>query len=212
MHIHVALLTLLLAAVAGCHSDSTTVTNADAPQAEGGVDGGHVDAASPTADSSTAATCAIPAVTDAPSVVPTFTFYDPPTTSPTTMTGGTLSGTYRVSKAVVYLPKSTKGVANAATSTGTVKGWATFENGQCRLAIDASLSVASQAGAQAETFTASSQGSFTAAGSALTFGGECGSTGDVGVYTFTSGTPAKLVIKTSTTFGDSYLELDATKQ
>lgn len=159
--------------------------------------------------------CKLTALTGIADVKPTFLFDDPPTTAPPAMTGGTLKGKYIVDKATVYLPSGTKGIADPATSTGTVNAWAVFDGTNYLLNLKAAFTIASSIGPQMQGTDVTSQGAFTTATAALTLDHACDTKpADEASYSFTdTGTGrAQILIKTSTTFGDTFLLLDAAKQ
>lgn len=201
---------------ASCSSSSDSTPGTEGGSTEPGSDGGAGDGAKGADGKVPAAPndCKIAEVTGVPDVTPTFLVYDPPATAPPEMKGGTLSGTYKVDKATVYLPTQTKGLADPAKSTGAVNGWAVFNGKDYRIALKSALSVASVLGPQAQNIDVTTQGGFTAAGATLTIDSACDVTPpQQAEYTFTddgSGR-ATLLIKTPSTYGDSYLQLDAKK-
>lgn len=160
--------------------------------------------------------CKLTALTGIADVKPTFLFDDPPTTAPPAMTGGTLKGKYIVDKATVYLPTGTKGIALPEQSSGTVNAWAVFDAANYLINLKASFTIATTLGApQMQGSDVTSQGAFTTATAALTFDHACDTKpADEASYSFTdTGTGrAQILIKTSTTFGDTFLLLDAAKQ
>jgi hypothetical protein len=216
-----ALLPLALAAE-GCSSSSNN--DATGANPEGGTgpgsttDGGTGKSDSaPSPDGAPAPPsndCKLTGLTGVSDVSPAFLFFDPPTTAPPTMTGGTLKGKYTVDKATVYLPTQTKGLADPAKSTGSVNAWAVFDGTNYLLHLKASFTISSVAGDQMQGTDVSSQGAFTVASAALTLDHACDTKpADEADYSFTdSGNGrAQILIKTATTFGDTYLLLDASK-
>jgi hypothetical protein len=158
--------------------------------------------------------CDLVALTGVADVAPTFVFYDPPASAPPAMSGGTLSGKYIVDKATVYLPTQTKGLADPAKSTGTVNAWAVFDGKDYLLNLKASFTISSALGPQMQGSDITSQGAFTTSGPALTLDHACDTKPAAEAdYTYTDkgAGRATILIKTSTTFGDTYLELEATK-
>lgn len=216
-----ALLPLTLAAEGCSGSSSSGPGAADTDAATGpgsSTDGGTGKSdGAPAADGAPAPRandCKLTGPTGVADVSPTFLFNDPPTIAPPAMTGGTLKGKYTVDKASVYLPTQTKGLADPAKSTGTVNAWAVFDGTSYFLYLKASFTISSVAGAQMQGTDVSSQGGFTVASAALTLDHACDTkpAGEAD-YSFTeSGNGrAQILIKTSTTFGDTYLLLDASK-
>ena len=214
-----ALLPLTLAAE-GCSGSSSSGPGASDTDAATGstTDGGTGKSDSaPAADGAPAPPandCKLAGLTGVADVTPAFLFDDPPATAPPAMTGGTLKGKYTVDKATVYLPTQTKGLADPTKSTGTVNAWAVFDGTNYLLNLNASFTISSVAGEQKQGSSVTSQGGFTVAGAALTLDHACDTKpADESEYTFTeSGNGrAQILIKTSTTFGATYLLLDASK-
>src|SRR4051812_18611711 len=96
-----------LAIVAACSSSNST----NATPGGGGGDDGGTPGTDGGKDAPTSA-CNLQPITGAAEVVPTFKFFDPPSSVPTPMTGGTPSGKFVVSSAVFFLPTNTKSVAH----------------------------------------------------------------------------------------------------
>lgn len=209
--------------VGACSSDNTTTVPPE--NTSGGTSGtsgasgtsgtsGGTDGGSSGSEAGPGA-CDLKAVAGAAAVDSTFTIYDPPGTVPVATTGGTLSGQFKVTKAKVFLPSATKGLADPAKSKGTVTGWAVFEGTRYRIKLDAALTINSVLGDRAQNINVDSQGGFTVEGSALKVDQACDGPdgGTDAAYTFTaSGSTATLVVKTPVaTFGDAYLEIEASK-
>ncbi len=218
-----ALLPVAIAA-GGCSSSSNNGTTTGTEDEAGTTPVATPDGGAGKSDSAPAADgappppsndCKLTALTGIADVKPTFLFDDPPTTAPPAMTGGTLKGKYIVDKATVYLPSGTKGIADPAASTGTVNSWAVFDGTNYLLNLKAAFTIASSIGPQMQGTDVTSQGAFTTATAALTLDHACDTKpADEASYTFTdTGTGrAQILIKTSTTFGDTFLLLDAAKQ
>ena len=217
-----ALLPLAMVAE-GCSSSTNDGTSSGATP-EGGTPPGTTNEggagksdSAPAADGAPAPPandCKLTALTGVADVIPTFLFNDPPTTAPPAMTGGTLKGKYTVDKATVYLPTATKGLADPAKSTGTVNAWAVFDAANYLLNLKASFTISSAAGPQMQGSDVTSQGGFTVAAAALTLDHACDTKPPTEAdYSFsdTGSGRAQILIKTSTTFGDTFLLLDASK-
>lgn len=220
--------TFLFAAVASlaigtaaCGSDDVTVQGTNdggsVGQGEGGTTpgpgGGDGGGGGGGGDATKPGTCDLAEITGATAVAATFAIYEPPGTVPAPTTGGTLSGKFKITKAKVYLPTNTKGLADPAGSTGNVTGWASFDGKKYRIKVDAKLTIKSVLGDRPQDIGVNSQGEFTVAADALTVDQACDnpkSTTDVD-YKFTAaGTTATLVVKTPVEgFGDAYLEIEA---
>lgn len=158
--------------------------------------------------------CKLAEMTGIVDITPTFLTYDPPTTVPPSMKGGTLNGKYKIDKATVYLPTQTKGVADPTKSTGTVNGWAVFNGKNYRIYLKAALTITTVIGPQAQNTDVASQGGFTVASAALTIDSACDVTPPIQAeYTFTDDGSGKatLLVKVPGTYGDSYMQLEATK-
>lgn len=158
--------------------------------------------------------CKLDAMTDVADVVPTFVVYAMPNEIPLHMTGGTLSGRYAVDGAKVYLPSGAEGLVFPEQSTGSVNAWAVFEGASYRLRLKANFTLASVQGPLSQGTDTESQGGFTTKGEALLLDHACDAAiADEADYSFTNeGTGrATILIKTPTPYGDTYLQLDATK-
>ncbi len=158
--------------------------------------------------------CKLPELTDVSDVAPAFVVYAPPKDVPHTMSGGTLLGSYRVDAATVYLPSGTAGLVDLRGSFGTVNAWATFSGTDYRLHLTSSFTIATVAGPQAQGADSASQGAFTVSGAVLTLDHAC----DTAIaqeadysFTDTGNGRATILIKTPSPYGDTYLELVATK-
>jgi hypothetical protein len=175
--------------------------------------------ASPAADASSPPSkpkndCKLPDLPAIADVTPAFVTIAPPSVSVPAMSGGTLSGQYLVDAATVYLPSGTAGLADPQRSTGTVNAWAIFDGTNYRIHLKASFVIASVAGPQAQGADSASQGGFTVSGAALTLDHACDTViPDEADYSFTDtgNGRATILIKTPSPYGDTYLELDATK-
>ena len=213
----------LVAGAAACSSGSTATVPPDSTSSggssgssgsSGATDGG--DATATDGGKAPGPGCDLATVTGAAKVTSTFAIYDPPSSVPVATTGGALAGTFRVTKAKVFLPTSTKGLADPAKSTGTVTGWAVFEGSRYRIKLDAALTINSVLGDRPQDIAVDSQGGFTVSGSTLAVDQACDGpdSGANAAYTFTaSGDTATLVVKTPVaTFGDAYLEIEASKK
>jgi hypothetical protein len=159
-----------------------------------------------------ATACMLPEL-KAADVSPSFLFYDPPTTQPAAATGGKVDGKYTVDKATVYLPTSTKGLAKPATSTGTVNGWAIFSGTDYRIDLKGDLQVQSIIGVQPQAIAVNDQGTFSAEGTGIKLLTSCsGQAAPAAEVTFSdNGARGTLVIKQTTTRGDTYLVLEAAR-
>lgn len=210
----------ILAGAAACSSGSTNTVPPDSTSSgsSSGSSGGSDGGGTTTTDGSNGQVpgCDLATVTGASKVTSTFAIYDPPASVPVATTGGAISGTYLVTKAKVFLPTSTKGLADPAKSTGTVTGWAVFEGNRYRIKLDSALVINSVLGDRPQDIAVDSQGGFTVSGSTLSVDQACDGpdSGASAAYTFTaSGNTATLVVKTPVaTFGDAYLEIEAAKK
>ncbi|MBS2019157.1 MAG: hypothetical protein JST00_40190 [Deltaproteobacteria bacterium] len=213
----------VLAGAAACSSSSTAPpdstssggsSSGSSGSSGGGSDGG--DATASDGGNGQVPGCDLATVTGASKVTSTFAIYDPPASVPVATTGGAISGTYLVTKAKVFLPTATKGLADPAKSTGTVTGWAVFEGSRYRIKLDAALVINSVLGDRPQDIAVDSQGGFKVSGSTLSVDQACDGpdSGTSAAYTFSaSGNTATLVVKTPVaTFGDAYLEIEAAKK
>jgi hypothetical protein len=146
-------------------------------------------------------------------VSPSFTVYDPPGTQPPATKGGAIDGKYTIDKATVYLPTSVKNLVKPAQSTGTVNGWAIFDGANYRIDLKADLQVQSVIGAQPQSVAVADQGTFKATNDAITLETSCsGAAAPAAAITFSQdGARGTLVIKQSTSRGDTYLVVEAAR-
>jgi hypothetical protein len=175
-----------------------------APPADAGADR-TADAAPPPKKNE----CKLAAMTGVTDVAPAFVVGAPAPPS-----GGTLAGHYTVEKATVYLPSASAGLVDPAKSEGTINGWAVFEGASYRLHLKADFTVATVAGPQSQGADTESQGGFTTDGAVLLLDHACdGTIANEADYAFSDGGGGKatLLIRTSTPYGDIYLQLDASK-
>lgn len=159
--------------------------------------------------------CKLDALTGVTDVAAEFVTYAAPSTVPTAMTGGKLEGKYKVDKAKVFLPSGTAGLADPRASTGSVNAWAVFDGTNYRIALKASFTISSVLGPQSQGTDTVSQGGFTVSSANLTLDHACDTAiTDEAEYSFTDtgGGRATLLIKQPTTYGDTYLQLDAAKE
>jgi hypothetical protein len=158
--------------------------------------------------------CKLPELMGTADVTPTFVTNAPPGMAPPTMTGGTLSGSYTVDKVTVFMPVGSETIADPKKSTGTVNAWAIFDGANYRIRLKAAFTISTAFGPQSQGADTASQGGFTATGPALALDQACDtSTANVASYSFTeSGAGrATILIKTPSSFGDTYMQLDAAK-
>src|SRR4051794_34804433 len=132
----------------GAIDPGTSPEGGATPDGAGGVDG-----AKPPPGG-----CTIPEITGVADVVPTFVIYEPPGTAPPAMTGGSLSGKYKVDKAKVYLPTMTKGLADPTKSTGKVNAWAAFSGTTYRIYLKSTFTISTVIGPQSQNADVESQG------------------------------------------------------
>jgi hypothetical protein len=159
-------------------------------------------------------TCDIEAMTGVGDVTPSFVIYSMPNEIPLEMTGGTLGGKYAVDGAKVYLPSGTEGLVYPEQSTGTVNGWAVFTGKNYRLHLKGDFTLSSVQGPVSQGADNESQGGFTTNGEKLVLDHECAAPlDDEAEYSFTDegNGHATILVKTATPYGDTYLQLDATK-
>jgi hypothetical protein len=158
--------------------------------------------------------CKLDAMTGVADVVPSFVVYSMPNEIPQEMTGGSLSGEYAVDGAKVYLPSGANGLVYAEQSTGSINAWAVFSGKNYRLHLKADFTIASVQGPLSQGADTESQGGFTTNAEALVLDHECNAAlADEADYSFTEhgNGHATILVKTSTPYGDTYLQLDATK-
>jgi hypothetical protein len=184
------------------------------PGADGaGDDAGVGDDAGDAAIDTHTSACDLAPVDNVDALTPTFAFYDPPASQPPPMTGGMPSGRYAVTSAIVYLPTNTKSVAHPDKSYGRLTSWAVFSGTSYRIFLHASLTIDTSLGPNQQGNDVNSLGSFKVDGPNLTLDYSCDKAlpDPLPSYQFTiDGTgKATLVIKSTTTFGDGYLQLEA---
>ena len=159
--------------------------------------------------------CKLDAMTGVADVTPSFVVYQMPNEVPLEMTGGTLSGQYAVDGAKVYLPSGAAGLIYPEESTGTINGWAVFDGTNYRLHLKAQFTLSSVQGPVSQGADTDSQGGFETNAETLLLDHECtgGASGDEAEYSFTDagGGRATILVKQSTPYGDTYLQLDANK-
>jgi hypothetical protein len=162
-----------------------------------------------------ASACGLPELTGVADVKPTFVVYDQAKGNvPAVMKGGKIDGKYKVDKATVFLPAGVKGLAKPASSTGTVNAWAIFDGASYRLSLKADLQIDSIIGPQPQKEDDAAQGTFTATSEKLKLDGACsGSTTPNAELSFSDqGARGILLVKTTVSQGDVYLQLEAAKQ
>jgi hypothetical protein len=145
----------------------------------GGTASGSSSGASPTEDGGGAAPNAcdpIAAVTGTSEVAVTFEF-NTGTTTPPAQTGGPISGTWRITKATLYLPSGLQGLVTLDKSTGTVNAWGVFTTDTFRIDANVNISVSSVLGSQPLTELFDYQGSDATSGPAFTIDSTCGDAG-----------------------------------
>jgi hypothetical protein len=172
------------------------------------------NASTPSAD---AASCTLGELT-ATAVAPTFEVYDSAAgVAPPAMTGGKLEGKWRVDKATIYLPTEIKAFAKPASSKGTVTSWAVFRGSAYRLSLLVNVTIdAGENGQFPFAKDARARGTFSTKESAIKFETACeeidSETRDAEISFTEKGNRGTLVVKFKSTFGTSYLELDATRE
>ena len=185
-----------------------------------GSSGDAEDAAPDTSKVPTSTDCSLMPIAAIPDVTPTFVVYHTPDVIPPTQTGGTLSGTYTVDKATVYLPAAIALVSGGAapTGTGTINSWAVFKGTRYLLHTKVDLNVTAGTQALPITNNVDSQGGFATAAEKLTLDYSCDTTQpDQADYSYTddgSGR-ATILVHTVTNYDgfmlDGYLLLEAAK-
>jgi len=153
----------------------------------------------------------IMAVTGTSDVPVTFEF-NTGTTTPPAQTGGPIAGTWRITKATLYLPSGLQGLVTLSASTGTVNAWGVFTANTFRIDANVNISVSSVLGSQPLTELYDYQGSDTTSGSAFTIGSTCG---DAGPPPFTatysaSGTTGTIDLALQVQGGTADMVLEAT--
>lgn len=217
------LVIMIPAAIGACSSGSATTEVPQDPEAgtstpapgtggEGGAPKGDAGTDAPSAPKND---CKLDALTGVADVTATFVTYSSPSQVPPAMTGGTLKGKYKVDKAKVYLPSGTAGLADPKKSSGSVNAWAVFDGTNYRIKLEAAFTIESVIGPQTQGTDTASQGGFAVSSAALTLDHACDTAlADEADYSFTdNGTGrATLLIKTPSSYGDTYLELEAAKE
>jgi hypothetical protein len=158
--------------------------------------------------------CKLDAMSGVEDVTPSFVVYAMPNEVPLEMTGGTLSGQYAVGGAKVYLPSGAAGLVSPEESTGTINAWAVFDGTNYRLHLKADFTLASVQGPLSQGVDNESQGGFKTNAEVLLLDHECDAALDNEAdYSFTDdgNGHATILVKTSTPYGDTYLQLDANK-
>jgi hypothetical protein len=198
----------VFASACSSSSDATPTTSA---RVDGGSDGG--DSGAEAAAPRVPASCALRAVVGAAAVTPTFANLAPPSVVVPTMTGGTVAGRFKFTRAAALLPAETASFVDPTKSSGSVTAWAVFEESSYRLHLDVALVVAtSVSGNQAQTTSVDSQGTWTTSAASLVLDPSCDTaTPAAAEYSFT-GTPGSLSLLIKTKVGPfasaSYLQLD----
>jgi hypothetical protein len=203
----------LLGCVA-CSSSSSGGASQESTNADGGsplADGG--SGVRPDAATNS---CGIAAVEGVADVVPSFALYEPGTSEPPAMTGGPIDGSYVVDKATVYLPTSTKGLADPAKSTGAVNAWSVFNGRNYRMFLKAKFTISSVLGPQEDGADVVSQGAFVANAGSLTLDFACDpAVPKAAEYSFSvdnAAGRASILVKTGSKYGDTFLLLQAKKK
>lgn len=158
--------------------------------------------------------CTLDAMTGVADFTPSFVVYSMPNEIPLAMTGGTLSGQYAVEGAKVYLPSGAAGLVSPEESTGSFNAWAVFDGTNYRIHLKGDFTLASVQGPLSQGVDTESQGGFTTNDEVLLLDHECAAAIDNEAdYSFTDdgNGHATILVKTSTPYGDSYMQLDATK-
>lgn len=158
--------------------------------------------------------CKLDAMTGVADVTPSFVVYSMPNEIPLEMTGGTLSGQYTVDGAKMYLPSGAAGLVSPEESTGSVNAWAVFDGTNYRIHLKGDFTLASVQGPLSQGVDTESQGGFKTNAEILLLDHECNAAiTNEADYSFTDdgNGHATILVKTSTPYGDTYLQLDATK-
>jgi hypothetical protein len=153
----------------------------------------------------------IAAVTGTSDVPVTFEFNTGSTTPPA-QTGGPITGTWRITKATLYLPSGLQGLVTLDKSTGTVNAWGVFTTDTFRIDANVNISVSSVLGSQPLTDLYDYQGSDTTSAAAFTIDSTCG---DAGPPPFTatysaSGTTGSIDLALQVQGGTADMVLEAT--
>ena len=217
---------LLPAACSSSDDSSGTVPPAEAGSSSGssgtssGSSGSSGDAAAvDAADASkvpTSTDCSLMALTGIGDVTPTFVVYHSPDVVPPAQTGGTLSGSYTVDKATVYLPPEI--AAFTPTGSGTINAWAIFKGTRYMLHNKSDLKVSAAGMTLPIVSDVTSQGGYTTATEKLTLDYACDTTQPAAAdysYTDDGSGGATILVKTTTSYGGAtltgYVLLEATK-
>jgi hypothetical protein len=158
--------------------------------------------------------CKVDGMTGVEDVVPSFVIYKFPTEIPATMKGGTLSGQYAVLGAKVYLPAGTESLVYPDQSTGKVNAWAVFDGTSYRLHLKGDFTVLSVQGPLTQGVDSESQGGFSVDSEVILLDHACDAATDQEAdYSFTDDGSGKatIVVKVASPYGDTYMQLDATK-
>ena len=150
-------------------------------------------------------------VTGTSDVPVTFEFNTGATTPPT-QTGGPIAGTWRITKATLYLPSGLQGLVTLDKSTGTVNAWGLFTADTFRIDANVNISVSSVLGSQPLTELYDYQGADTISGATFTIDSTCG---DAGPPPFTatysaSGTTGTIDLALQVQGGTADMVLEAT--
>jgi hypothetical protein len=147
-------------------------------------------------------------------ITPAFVVYTPPSVIPSAMKGGALGGHYAVDGAKVFLPLGSGGLVQAEQSTGSMVAWAVFDGTRYRLRLQGDFTLATVAGPKSQTVDVESQGGFVANDEVLELDHACDATAPADAdYAFTDDGSghATIVVKMFTQYGDTWLQLEATK-
>jgi hypothetical protein len=109
--------------------------------------------------------------------VPVTFYFNAGTTTPPAMTGGTITGSWSITSATLYLPSGLKGVVNLDNSTGTVDAWGVFTPATFDIDAVVDITVATILGTSPLKETYAFQGSSTTSGSTFTIDSTCGDAG-----------------------------------
>lgn len=193
--------------VAGTEVGATTPT----PKDPGAGEAPKNDTPAPTEPANS---CKLDGLTGIKDIVPSFVMYSFPNEIPASMTGGTLSGKYVGVGGKVYLPSNAAGLVYPEQSTGSMNAWAIFDGTNYHLKLKGSFTLGSVQGPLSQDVDNESQGAFSVDGEVITIDHACDTeTPQAADYSFTddgSGN-AMIVVKMKTPYGDTYLQLEATK-
>lgn len=158
--------------------------------------------------------CKLAAMTGVEDIAPSFVMYAFPNEIPMTMKGGTLAGKYVGVGAKVYLPSAAAGLVFPEQSTGTMNAWAVFDGTNYHLKLKGSFTLGSVQGPLSQDVDNESQGGFTVDSENIALDHACDTdTPQAADYSFTDDGSGKamIVVKMQTPYGDTYLQLEATK-